>query len=77
MGRLLSWDILVAMRSDNTKNARVVGYQVNVKTRGYGLDHQRQALFGSPMFLTENGNLDVCVSDSQYNRVTVIECKEP
>ena len=27
------------------------------------------------MFLTEDGNLDVCVSNSQYNRVTVIEGK--
>ena len=71
----ISGDILVAMRSEDTKHARVVGYKGHVKTREYKLDHRRQALFGSPIFLTENGNLDVCVSDSQYNRVTVIDCK--
>ena len=48
----ISGDILVAMRSEDTKHARVVGYQVNVKTREYRPDHKRQALFGSPMFLT-------------------------
>ena len=71
----ISRDILVGMRSVDTKHARVVGYQGNVKTREYKLDHKRQALFGYPMFLRENGNLDVCVSDSQYNRVTVVDCK--
>lgn len=69
----LSGDILVAMRSDDTKQARVVGFQGAKKTREYKLDQKGHPLYGSPAFVAENRNQDVCVSDVHHNRVTVVD----
>ncbi|XP_062575815.1 uncharacterized protein LOC134237694 [Saccostrea cucullata] len=68
-------DILVAMRSNDAKRARVVGYQGSKKTREYSLDRNGRPLYGSPTFIAENKNGDVCVSDADYNRVTVVDQK--
>ncbi|XP_061167505.1 uncharacterized protein LOC133176399 [Saccostrea echinata] len=68
-------DILVAMRSDDARRARVVGYQGFTKTREYCLDSKGRRLYGSPIFIAENKNGDVCVSDAHYNRVTVVDLK--
>ncbi|XP_061193217.1 uncharacterized protein LOC133201431 [Saccostrea echinata] len=68
-------DILVAMRSDDARRARVVGYQGSKKTREYSLDSYGRPLYGSPNFVAENKNGDVCVSDADFNRVTVVDRK--
>lgn len=68
-----SGDILVAMRSDDTKQARVVGFRGKNKTKEYKLDQKGHPLYGSPAFIAEGRNQDVCVSDAHYNRITVID----
>lgn len=71
----ISGDILVAMRSDDTKQARVVGFREAKKTREYKLDQKGHPLYDSPAFVAENRNQDVCVSDVHHNRVTVVDVK--
>lgn len=66
-------DILVAMRSRDMKHARVVGYKGSQKTREYRFDNNGHPLYASPIFIVENNNQDVCVSDADYNRVTVVD----
>ncbi|XP_062579087.1 uncharacterized protein LOC134241010 [Saccostrea cucullata] len=71
----MAGDILVAMRSDDARRARVVGYRGSTKTREYCVDNKCRPLYGSPAFIAENKNGDVCVSDAHYNRVTVVNQK--
>ena len=69
-------DLLVSMRSKKETQSRVVLFSGTTETMVIQTDRQGKPLFsvgvGNALFLTENGNVDVCVADNAGKAVVVV-----
>nr|XP_022296354.1 uncharacterized protein LOC111106114 [Crassostrea virginica] len=70
-----SGDILIAMVSNDKKQAKVVRYSGPLKIQTIQMDDQGQPLYSSSTntkYLTENRNLDICMADFAAYSVVVV-----
>ncbi|XP_062610459.1 tripartite motif-containing protein 2-like [Saccostrea cucullata] len=68
-------DLLVTMFSNDGKQTKVVRYSGSTKKQTFQFDDKGKPLYSSgrcDRFITENRNLDVCVSDSDAEAVVVV-----
>lgn len=69
-------DLLVAMFSDDETQSKVVCYSGNKEKRTFQFDDESKPLYSGNKkikFITENRNLDICVSDCDAGAVVVID----
>ncbi|XP_062575717.1 uncharacterized protein LOC134237605 [Saccostrea cucullata] len=68
-----SGDLLVILMSNNKKQSKVVHYHGFIEKQTIQFDDKGKTLFSdSTNFITENRNLDICVSDSGVTAVVVV-----
>ena len=71
-----SGDLLVIMNSNDHKQTKVVRYSGIREIQSFQFDEKGQPLYHSyngHKYITENGNLDICVADCQAGSVVVVD----
>lgn len=66
----INGDVLVGMRKD--REAKVTRYKNGKEIQNIQMDNKRQAMYNSPLYITENDNGDICASDDEKQAVVVV-----
>lgn len=66
-------DLLVTMQTDDEKENKVVRYEGSKAIQEIQYKNQNIALYSNPLFICENTNFDICVSDWDQSSVVVVD----
>ncbi|XP_061167712.1 E3 ubiquitin-protein ligase TRIM71-like [Saccostrea echinata] len=67
-----SGDLLVTMCSHDDKHSKIVRYSGSIEKQTIQFDDQGKPLYSLYTCITENRNLDICVSDNKVRAVVVV-----
>ncbi|XP_061176127.1 uncharacterized protein LOC133185084 [Saccostrea echinata] len=66
-------DILVSMQTDDEKQSKVVRYSGTTVSQEIQYKDISTPLYSNPLFICENTNFDICISDWDKNSVEVVD----
>ena len=66
-------DLLVTMQSDDETESKVCRYSGGSFKHEIQYGDDKSPLYSNPLFICENTNLDICVSDFERNAVVVVD----